>query len=220
MYHQVESSPSPSSLKVAPESFRKQVDWLERKAFRFLSVDEVVDRGGWISLWDRAVALTFDDGFRDNQEHAFDLLVKKKRPAALFVVVDWVGQNGFLNWPEIRELSNQGITIGSHSLSHRWLPDISDYEELEKEISGSKKRIEDEIGREIRYFSYPVGGMDQRVADCVKKSGYRAAWVAGARPTVSIKDPLLSIRRIKVTVSDSNLSRFAIKAYGIKGLFR
>jgi hypothetical protein len=63
-----------------------------------------------------------------------------------------------------------------------------------------------------------VGGMDERVARRVEEAGYRAAWAAAARPTVHIENPILCFRRVKITPSDSRLCRFAIKAYGFKGM--
>ena len=220
MYHRINRPDSGSSLIISPENFSNQIDWLQTQKFDFLSLDEVLNRGGRVSIWSRSVALTFDDGFHDNYENAFSVLGKRKIPAALFVVVNWVGQIDYVTWKEIRELSQAGILIGSHSLTHRWLPDISDTQELEAEIVDSKKRIEDEIAKEVGHFSYPVGGVDERVAEVVKKAGYRAAWVAGARPRPSIKNPIFSFRRLKVTPSDSSLFHFSVKAYGIKGLFR
>lgn len=220
MYHQIDLPKRDSSLSISPESFRRQIEWLERKSFRFFSLDEVVDRNNQTPLWGRSVALTFDDGFRNNYQNAFSLLIQKRKPAALFVVVDWVGRDGFLGWKEIRELADRGITIGSHSLSHRWLPDVLRDEELEREVVDSKKRIEDQIAGEVRHFSYPVGGIDERVAECVRKAGYRAAWVAGARPSYQSASPSLCLRRIKVGPRDVSLAHFSIKAYGIKSLFQ
>lgn len=220
MYHCVNSFKSKDSLVVSPESFTKQMDWLEKKSFRFLSLDEVVDSEGKTPLWDPSVAITFDDGFRDNYEKAFPALIRRKKNAALFVVVNWVGQNGFVGWKEIKELAKEGITIGSHSLTHRWLTRIADEKELEGEITDSKKKIEDQIGREVRHFSYPVGVVDERVAEKVKKAGYRAAWVAGTRPAAPVSDSFYCFQRVKVSPSDAMLLRFAVKAYGLKGLFQ
>lgn len=208
------------SLTVSPEIFKKQMDWLEEKTFRFLSLDETVNLKGKISLGERAVAITFDDGFQDNYQKAFSLLIGRKKPAALFVVVHWVGQKGFMRWKEIKELSDHGITIGSHSLTHRRLKTIADDKELEDELVRSKKEIEDRTGKEVRYFSYPVGIVDKRVLEKVKRAGYRAAWVAGARPDVFLQDSSYTFRRVKITPSDSQILRFAIKAYGLKGLLQ
>lgn len=215
MYHRLNRVDPSTSLTISPESFSRQVDWLERKSFQFLSLDEVVKRPK-ANLGERVVALTFDDGFRDNYENGFSLLVRRRKSAALFLVVDWIGQKDFVSWSEIRELADSGITMGSHSLSHRWLPNIMDERELDDEILGSKKIIEDRLGREVRHFCYPVGGVDERVAERVKRAGYMAAWVAGAKPSVAISEPLLCLRRIKVGRRDSSIIRFMVKAYGFK----
>ena len=198
MYHRLGQTDSSTSLIVSPESFEFQINWLERNHFRFLTLDEVVEKGLRVSLWKRTVALSFDDGFHDNYMNGFSLLLEKKRAAALFVVVDWVGRPGFMTWEEIRYLADAGITIGSHSLSHRWLPDISDDHDLRKEILDSKKILEDKLNREIRHFAYPVGGMNKRVP---------------------YDDPDFAIRRLKVGPNDQLLSRFIIKAFGVKNLF-
>lgn len=220
MYHQVNNSETPSSLIVKPKDFQRQIEWLDRNGFSFLSLDDVTEKEGKGGFFDRSIALTFDDGFQDNYENAFSVLIYRKKAAALFVVVDWVGRNGFLDWGKIRELADSGITIGSHSLSHRWLPDIKDDGELEREISDSKRKVEDKLGRSVHHFCYPVGGMDERVVSYVKRAGYKAAWVAGGRPSCRNGFGIYSLRRIKVSPSDSSLIRFAVKAYGLKGLLR
>ena len=219
MYHRLAERAADSSLVIPPEDFSKQILWLEKKSFRFLSLDEIIQQGCRAPVWERSLALTFDDGFRDNYEHAFPILLDLKKPAALFVVVHWVGTNGFMDWREIRELADKGITIGSHALTHRWLPDLKNPGELHAEIFDSKKIIEDRIGKEVRHFCYPVGGVDQRVADEVEQAGYQAAWVAGARPTLRIRQRRLSLRRIKIGPSDGQILRFSLKAWGIKGVF-
>ena len=219
MYHRINRPEPNSSLIVSPKSFARQLDWLENRSFNFLSLDEVAASCGKMPFGARSVALTFDDGFLDNLENAFSLLIARKKNAALFVVVEWIGKKDFLTWNQIRELARQGITIGSHSLSHRYLAAIQDPAELEREVVDSKKRIEDEIGQEVRWFSYPIGGGNARAAEAAKRAGYRAAWVAGHRPSLEIKDPLFRFRRVKVSPSDDSLFHFAIKAYGIKGMF-
>jgi peptidoglycan/xylan/chitin deacetylase (PgdA/CDA1 family) len=218
MYHHISREKAGSSLILSPQSFSRQIEWLQKWSFQFLTLDEVLQKKMKVPLWNPAVALTFDDGFRDNYENAFPLLIQEGIPAALFVVVNWVGERNFMNWNEIRELSRAGVLIGSHSMTHRWLPDISNDQELGREIFDSKKKIEDEIGKEVDYFCYPVGGVNARVAETAKKAGYRAAWVAGARPTVQIQDRSYALRRVKVSSSDSSPLRFALKSYGIKSL--
>ena len=142
MYHRINDLDPESSLIVSPPVFLRQLEWLQKNRFRFLTLDELIDSGAQASLFSRQVALTFDDGFRDNYEHALTWLTQREIPAALFVVVNWVGRGEFMDWQKIREMADAGITIGSHSLTHRWLPDISDEKELRREIYDSKKIIE------------------------------------------------------------------------------
>lgn len=221
MYHRVNVLDPGSSLTVSPENFSAQIEWLTRRNYRFLSLDGVLRNRMKASWADACVALSFDDGFRDNFE-PLSLLIEASRPAALFVVVDWVGSKDFLTWKEIRELSSHGITIGSHSLTHRWLPRIENDRELEREVRESKEKIEQAIGSEVRHFSYPVGGVDDRVAGFVEKAGYEAGWVAGAklRPPLRRASTPFALPRIKVGPSDANLFRFSFKANGMKGLWK
>jgi peptidoglycan/xylan/chitin deacetylase (PgdA/CDA1 family) len=85
-----------------------------------------------------------------------------------------------VSWDDIREMSRAGIEIGAHTLSHPRLTRLSD-DELQREIIGSKRRIEDEIGQRVTSFCYPNGApadYDDRVADAVRSAGFNCAVVA------------------------------------------
>ena len=62
-----------------------------------------------------------------------------------------------LNWSQIREMSNNGISFGAHTASHPILTKVP-LELAEREIKESKERIEGEIGKAIYGFCYPNGG--------------------------------------------------------------
>ena len=55
-------------------------------------------------------------------------------------------------------LDGSGVTIGSHTVNHAFLPGVS-AEETRLELAGSKKRLEDLLGHEVKLFSYPGGGV-------------------------------------------------------------
>jgi peptidoglycan/xylan/chitin deacetylase (PgdA/CDA1 family) len=130
----------------------------------------------------RRYAITFDDAYRDNLELALPILEKFSVPAMFFVPTDYVGKTAVWNtWPaallsdgELRSLRQAGVIIGSHSRSHRPLTDLSD-RELENEVAGSKHQLEDIIGDEVRFFSYPHHAVDVRVMDAVRQAGYQGA---------------------------------------------
>lgn len=82
-----------------------------------------------------------------------------------------------LTWDEVRSLDRAGIEIGSHTVSHPFLIQLND-EELARELTESKQRIEQETGTTVRSLSYPTGGSqyyDARTVSMTQSAGYRFA---------------------------------------------
>jgi len=63
----------------------------------------------------------------------------------------------FMSWDQVREVSANGIAIGSHSMNHPVLAQLSD-EEQRWELRESKSLIEEKISQPVRSLAYPVGG--------------------------------------------------------------
>lgn len=81
-----------------------------------------------------------------------------------------------LSWDEIREMQNSGlICSGSHTLTHPIFTRIP-LQRCEYEIEYSKRRMEEELGARVKYFSYPGGILNESVKHLVQKSGYLAAF--------------------------------------------
>jgi peptidoglycan/xylan/chitin deacetylase (PgdA/CDA1 family) len=86
-------------MYVTPETFRQQLDWMV-ESFRVLPVGEIVDRvQKGQPLPQKALGITFDDGWRDNFEFAFPELVSRGLPATIFLVTSRVGTRGAF-WPD------------------------------------------------------------------------------------------------------------------------
>jgi peptidoglycan/xylan/chitin deacetylase (PgdA/CDA1 family) len=79
-----------------------------------------------------------------------------------------------VNWDEVREISRQGHDIGSHTLSHHPLTQLSEVD-ARKEIVESKVALSRKIGKEVVGFSYPRGDWNQAVANLVAQAGYSYA---------------------------------------------
>lgn len=77
------------------------------------------------------------------------------------------------HWDELRSLDARIVTIGSHTLTHPILPYL-DAADLEHEVGGSRRLLEERLDREVDLFAYPNGDSDARVHDCVRAS-YRGA---------------------------------------------
>jgi peptidoglycan/xylan/chitin deacetylase (PgdA/CDA1 family) len=80
-----------------------------------------------------------------------------------------------MTWDEARIWANHGIEFGSHSMTH---PDLTTLSQraLKAELHDSRTMIEDELGRPVRYLSYPFGRHNARVRDAAREAGYLAAF--------------------------------------------
>jgi peptidoglycan/xylan/chitin deacetylase (PgdA/CDA1 family) len=125
------------------------------------------------------VALTFDDGLENFYDLAFPILQRYDFTATVFLVSDYIGQQttwdyhkrNHLNWQQIAELAAAGIEFGSHSATHPDLRALDD-EELQYELFGSKRFLEEKLGRPVKYVSYPFGRYDERVIQFSRKAGF------------------------------------------------
>lgn len=81
--------------------------------------------------------------------------------------------NAMLKWDQILEMKNI-FSVGSHTLSHCNLNTISE-NEVDYELSHSKKIIENRTGEVVHAFSYPAGNHNPALQEKVKKHGYRFA---------------------------------------------
>lgn len=124
-----------------------------------------------------AVVLTFDDAYRSVYEHAYPLLAELGMTATVFVAVGDVGATDRLpplggrermSWSELGELAVAGFSIGAHSISHGDLTRLP-APELERELAGSRARIEAALGVAVSSFAYPYGRHDARVREGARR---------------------------------------------------
>lgn len=120
------------------------------------------------------LALTFDDGFKDNLDFVAEFLSQYQIPIHVYICTKFLKSNytNYLNTNELRKLSNyDNVTIGSHSLSHPLLSTLSN-KEIFIELSESKKIIEDITSCEVNQISYPNGSYSNEVIKISKELGY------------------------------------------------
>jgi peptidoglycan/xylan/chitin deacetylase (PgdA/CDA1 family) len=107
-----------------------------------------------------------------------------------------------LTWEGIRELARDGVTFGSHSLTHQILPKVS-LPEAQHELETSKRLLEQHLGMECGTFTYPNGSWTREVRDLVAKAGYTRAFRNDAGAWTSDSDPLLIPR---VNISEGSMT--------------
>lgn len=120
-----------------------------------------------------AVLLTFDDGFLSDYTHVYARHVTTGRiPGFMsFIPVSFVGSSGRMSWEMIEELGREGITIGSHGMTHVDLTTVSDAE-LDRELAVSKSMLEDHLGQPVALFAFPYGRFSRRVWEAAIRAGY------------------------------------------------
>lgn len=213
MYHHVEPDVTGSSLHVSPLTFSRQMEFLKVHGYRVVPLEELVRsvKSG-AKIAPKTVAITFDDGYLDNFKYAFPILKKMDFPATIFMITRDIGEKGFLSEEDLRILDESGITIGSHTVNHAFLPEVRNKEELLFELDESRKKLETILGRAVTLFSYPAGGVTVGSKALVEALGYEGA------VTTNYDGPrgdAYAIRRVKISEGKGSLFSFWIKTTGI-----
>jgi peptidoglycan/xylan/chitin deacetylase (PgdA/CDA1 family) len=112
-----------------------------------------------------------------------------------------------MSWDALGDLAARGIEIGSHTVSHPHLPQLTDAE-VRRELVDSKAEIEDELRRPCRFLAYPYGDSDGRVHAAAAKAGYAAAFALRANPWHAEQ---FALPRVDIYRRDGT-PRFALKA--------
>lgn len=205
VYHTISSPSEPleGDIDISPENFARQLAWLSRRQSIVPLIETLNPNQGR-----NAVALTFDDGFRDNLTVALPMLEKYSMPATVFVTAGFVNQDGYLSHAELRELAQHPqITIGAHGLWHRHFNLLSD-DDARHELTESRRMLEDMTGKKVDLMAWPYGECDARLEFLAGESGYRASWSVWKG-----NDGIHSRWRVPLGRRD-NMFRFALKASG------
>ena len=197
-YHSIADGRSP--LKISPALFTEQMEWLSAQA-RVAPLTEVVAAlEQQKPLPKRTVVLTFDDGFLDFYSVAALVLRRCGFPATVFLPTAycgrtnawpgqpaWVDEQPLMDWTQIRQLAEEGISFGAHSATHVLLTQLPQ-EDVEREIVESRGEIEARAGRRPEFFCYPYGRWNCGVREIVMRH-FRGACTTAAGVVGPEADP-------------------------------
>jgi peptidoglycan/xylan/chitin deacetylase (PgdA/CDA1 family) len=166
--------------------FERQLEVLEEwnaSVLPLATATAMLDTG---ELPERAVCLTFDDGYASTVDTAWPLLRKRNFAASMYVVTDYLNGDRYFQWDAeghtdprarlvdratVRDVWSDGLTIGSHTASHPWLPHLSDAQ-IDDELRRSRDVLEDLLSTRIDSLAYPKGGWCTRVWHSAVRAGY------------------------------------------------
>lgn len=119
----------------------------------------------------KSVVISFDDGYKDNYTNAFPILKELNMNATIFVISSYLDGQVYMTPDEVKELSNYGIDIESHTVDHKQLSTLS-YDEQYKELKDSKDSLEKLIGKPVTAIAYPEGKYNDDTQKAAVEAGY------------------------------------------------
>ena len=174
MYHRFEENKYPSTnIKIA--DFIKQIDLIKKNDFKFIHANNF--ENSLINLKsEKKILLTIDDAFKSFYDQAWPILKKEKVPFLLFVNTRDVGNKGYMNWKQIKEISKEKfVYIGNHSYSHDYLVDKTN-DEISTDINLAISDFKKNLNHNPIFFSYPFGEYSNNFKNIVKDLGFKYAF--------------------------------------------
>ena len=194
-YHEVRPDRRDDCMNVDPEIFRRHIREFRKAGYTFINVDDLrLYKAGSKQLPEKAVLISFDDGYADNYDYAYPILREEQAPATFFVVSDKIGSENRMTADELREMRVGGMAIGSHTVHHENLAGMTG-EEIDFEMRESKESLEKILGNPVCAVAYPGGKTNGAVLDKVKKY-YDVAFVASVSPET--KQTMYTLQRYGV----------------------
>ena len=177
MYHSIsEQSPGwPADLCVKPGVFEEHLHFLKERGYNVVTARQamILLKSGQNVM--NTVILTFDDGYEDNYTQAFPLLKKNGFRGNFFVIGKNVGktfnQNGvikYMSFTQMKEMHEQGMEIGSHTMSHDPLASIKP-NFLPWEIYQPLNLFYEKMGFWISGIAFPNGSYNEAVVAEIRK---------------------------------------------------
>jgi biofilm PGA synthesis lipoprotein PgaB len=183
LYHHIDDT-TPAPTSISPELFAEHMEFIANNGYKVVPLTKLmstVRKGGKIRP--RTVAITFDDAYPSILHNALPILQHHKWPFTVFASTADIDRNSdsYLSWDELRELESHRGTIANHGHQHqhmlnRQLQESDD--EWQSRITGdiefAQTRLEAELKKPAKLFSYPYGEFDAELVQLVRELGYLA----------------------------------------------
>jgi peptidoglycan/xylan/chitin deacetylase (PgdA/CDA1 family) len=204
MYHVIADPPSGAQLPelyVDPKTFDRQMHALQEQGYTGVSLNQVYDawfKGG--ELPEKPVVVSFDDGYRSQYVYARPELRKLGWPGVLSAIAGRIGRPGAeLSNAMVQNLIDNGWELDSHTISHIDVSQASGTQ-LEDEIAGSRRILQQRFHQPVNFFCYPSGRYDAEAEQAVRAAGYLGATTTDEG--LASKSEMYTLKRIRVDGSD------------------
>ena len=177
MYHKFGVDKYPST-SVTIDQFDAHIDELTNKKYSIKSLEFIIDtiiNDGDLS--ENTIGISVDDADKSFYEQGWPKFKHNGIPVTLFVNTSTIQKNNknYLNWDQIRELRDEGVSIGAHSHSHYHMSELS-IEEVKKEIEISNNIFLKELGKIPPLFAFPYGEANKKIISLLKEYKFKVAF--------------------------------------------
>ncbi len=218
-YHNFSSTRPVSEMLLRTSELREQMEHLRREKITVISMPEFLE---WLlgerRLPEHCVLITLDDGWRSVYTDAYPIFREYDYPFHLFLYTRYISGRGDSMSPAmVREMMENGATIGSHSATHPYPSTWQKHEKagadayvtfINKEFGGSRERLQKLFGA-VNTYCYPGGYNDETMVNSLTNHGYVAAFTVIPRKVTISTNPLL-IDRYMVFGTDPSIFRRAV----------
>ncbi len=205
MYHRFNESKYPST-NIQLNIFKEQLKIIENEGITFIHPNKLIENLSQ-NKNKRKLLLTIDDGLSSFYENAWPILKEKKIPFILFVNTREVGSFNYMNWEQIKELSNADhVVIGNHSHSHEYLVNENS-KFIKDDIMKSMKIFKEQLGKNSDFFSYPFGEYSLEFKKIIKDLNFKFAFGQHSGVIDETKD-LWELPRFPINEKYGKIDRF------------
>jgi len=180
-------------IELSTTNFEILCETLDKFGFQTITFARLLDHIDFgRALPEKAVIITFDDGYQDNYTNAFDVLKKYGYVMTVFLVTGAIADDEgtrmdntvfnkrtsvsrpMLIWPEIEEMDKYGCEFLSHTVNHVRLG-LAEDEEVLDELVASREDIESRLEKDINFFAWPYDNYSEQKWPLIREAGYRGA---------------------------------------------
>lgn len=196
-YHSV-SEPAVNEVTITPQNLREQLSYIKDQGYVTLTINELTNYLLNNSpIPEKSIVITFDDGYMDNYYNAFPILKEFNMHATIFCITSKLDGSYYLSPEAIKEMSDYGLDIESHTVNHPHLDKMS-YEEQLKQLKESKNTLEKITNKKVTSIAYPFGAFNNDSIKASKNAGYTLAFTTN-RGFADRSDNPLRLDRIYIS---------------------
>ncbi|MBW6410472.1 polysaccharide deacetylase family protein [Clostridium weizhouense] len=170
-YHSVQQTED-NEVTISPQKLRNELRYIKDSGYTTITMRELQDHLLNNSpIPEKSIVITFDDGYMNNYTNAFPILKDLGMKATIFCITFKLDGQYYLSEHAIKEMSNYGIDIESHTAGH---PDLTTmtYEEQLSEFKESKETLEAITGKPVITVAYPYGNYNADSMKAAKDAGF------------------------------------------------